>query len=476
MKAGKSNRGDPVEGRGHLNKEPMEGNTMGTQEPKTRQEAADYVLTKRYRIAEIAKNLPEERLVSLSHHIDLWWMNEAFRRTRKDGAVGIDRQTAEDYRKNLRANLENLLERAKSGAYRAPPVRRVHIPKPGGKETRPIGIPTFEDKVLQRAVVMVLEPIYEQSFYDFSFGFRPGRSQHQTLRKLREGLWKNKGGWVIDLDIRKFFDTLNHGKLREILGERIGDGVIRKLIDKWLKAGVMENGEVSYNDEGTPQGGVISPLLSNIYLHEVLDEWFIKIVQPRMQGKSFMVRFADDAVLGFETKADAQRVMAVLPKRFEKYGLTVHPEKTKLIDMRMPVETVREERSGNDERQASFAFLGFRHYWAMSRKGYWVIKRKTDPSRLARSIKKVIDWIKENRHISLGEQQAKLCTKLRGHYGYYGITSNFRSLKLFFNEVLKGWRKWLARRSRDGTMSWEKLIEHLKRYPLTVPRIVHSNV
>lgn len=345
---------------------------MGTQEPKTKQEVAEYVLAKRCRIAEIAKKLPEERLVSLAHHIDLWWMNEAFRGT-------------------------------------------------------PIGIPTFEDKVLQRAVVMVLEPIYEQSFYNFSFGFRPGRSQHQTLRKLREGLWENKGGWVIDLDIRKFFDTLDHGKLREILAKRIGDGVIRKLIDKWLKAGVMENGEVSYNDEGTPQGGVISPLLSNIYLHEVLDEWFVKIVQPRMQGKGFMVRFADDAVLGFETKADAERVMAVLPKRFEKYGLMVHPEKTKLIDM-----------------------------------------RKTDPSRLARSL--------ENRHISLREQQAKLCSKLRGHYSYYGVTSNFRSLKLFFNEVMKGWRKWLARRSRSGTLSWEKFIELVKRYPLPSPRIVHSNV
>ena len=475
MKAGKSNRGDPVEGRSHLNKEPIGGNTMGTQEPRTRQEAADYVLTKRCRIAEIAKKLPEERLVSLAHHMDLWWLNEAYRGTRKDGAVGIDRQTAEDYRKNLRVNLENLLERAKSGAYRAPPVRRVHIPKPGGKETRPIGIPTFEDKVLQRAVVMVLEPIYEQSFYDVSYGFRPGKSQHQALKRLRDGLMENREGWVIDLDIRKFFDTLDHGKLREILAKRIGDGVIRKLIDKWLKAGVMENGEVSYNDEGTPQGGVISPLLSNIYLHEVLDDWFVKVVQPRMQGKSFMIRFADDAVLGFETKADAERVMAVLPKRFEKYGLTVHPEKTQLIDMRMPTKSVRDERSGNNEGRGSFAYLGFRHYWAKSRNGYWVIKRKTEQSRLARSIKKVTDWLKENRHISLEEQQAKLWMKMRGHYGYYGITSNFKSLSLFYNEIRKGWRKWLARRSRKGPLSWEKFADILKRFPLPEPRIVHSD-
>ena len=309
---------------------------------------------------------------------------------------------------------------------------------------------------------------------------RTGKGQHVDLTFTSipayslEGIRFNEQK-AISMDIRKFFDTLDHGKLREILAKRIGDGVIRKLIDKWLKAGVMENGEVSYNDEGTPQGGVISPLLSNIYLHEVLDDWFVKVVQPRMQGKSFMIRFADDAVLGFETKADAERVMAVLPKRFEKYGLTVHPEKTQLIDMRMPTKSVRDERSGNNEGRGSFAYLGFRHYWAKSRNGYWVIKRKTEQSRLARSIKKVTDWLKENRHISLEEQQAKLWMKMRGHYGYYGITSNFKSLSLFYNEIRKGWRKWLARRSRKGTLSWEKFADILKRFPLPEPRIVHSD-
>jgi group II intron reverse transcriptase/maturase len=305
----------------------VKGNTVDTQEPRTRQEIDEYVLTKRHRIAEIASKLPNERLVSLSQHIDIWWLYTAFVRTRKDGAKGIDGQTAEDYQAHLRENLESLVERVKSGSYKAPPVRRVYIPKGSGNEKRPIGIPTFEDKVLQRALVMVLEPIYEQSFHDFSYGFRPGKNQHQALERLWCGLMENKGGWVIDLDIRKFFDTLDHTVLREILDKRIGDGVVRRLIDKWLKAGVMEAGELSYREEGTPQGGVISPMLSNIYLHEVLDEWFVREVQPRMKGKSFMVRFADDAVLGFETKADAERVMAVLPKRFAKYGLTGHPEK-----------------------------------------------------------------------------------------------------------------------------------------------------
>lgn len=462
--AGEPRRRDPVEGRDHLNKRPMEGNTVSTQEPRTRKEIDEYVSTKRHRIAEVASRLPSERLVSLSHNIDVWWLFAAFEQTRKDGAVGVDGETAEDYRVHLRENLESLVERVKNGSYKAPPVRRVYIPKGTGAEKRPIGIPTFEDKVLQRAVVMILEPIYEQSFHDFSYGFRPGKNQHQALAHLWEGQMRNNGGWVIDLDIRKFFDTLDHTVLREILDKRIGDGVIRKLIDKWLKAGIMEKGELSYQGEGTPQGGVISPLLSNIYLHEVLDEWFIREVQPRMNGKSFMVRFADDAVLGFETLADAERVMAVLPKRFAKYGLTVHPDKTKLLDMRMP---------GEEHKPESFTFLGFCHYWGKSRNGYWVVKRKTDKKRLARAIKAVTVWLKKERHLSLREQQEKLARKLMGHYAYYGITGNFRSIATFRQEVRTAWFKWLRRRSRDYSLNWTKFEGYMRRFPLPNPRIVH---
>jgi group II intron reverse transcriptase/maturase len=242
MKAGKSIRGDPNEGRDGLSKEPTGGNTMGTEEPKSLAEIAEVVSTRQRRIAENAKKRPDVSFSSIAYHMDTWWLYEAYKRTRKNGAVGIDRQTAEDFHANLTENLESLKERAKSGLYRAPPVKRAHIPKPGSDETRPIGIPTFADKVLQRAVVMLLEPIYEQEFYGFSFGFRPGKSQHQALECLRNGLMKNKGGWIIDLDIRKFFDTLDRKILREILGKRICDGVIRKLIDKWLNAGVMEDG------------------------------------------------------------------------------------------------------------------------------------------------------------------------------------------------------------------------------------------
>jgi RNA-directed DNA polymerase len=290
------------------------------------------VSTKQQRIAELARIHPEVSFTSLAYHIDVEWLHEAYLRTRKDGAVGIDEQTAEDYQKNLGQNLRSLLEQAKSGGYRAPPVRRVHIPKgTSGKETRPIGIPTFEDKVLQRAVAMVLEPLYEQEFLNCSYGFRPGRSAHDALQALWEQAMGIGGGWIIDLDIRKFFDTMDHAHIRGILKRRVSDGVILRLIGKWLNAGVWEKGETSYPEKGTPQGGVISPMLSNIYLHEVLDKWFEEVVRPRLKGKGFLIRYADDGLLCFENEEDARRVMEVLPKRFAKYGLTIHPEKTRMV-------------------------------------------------------------------------------------------------------------------------------------------------
>ena len=263
------------------------GNTEGAMEP-------DDVSTKQRRIAELARIHPEVSFTSLAYHIDLRWLHEAYQRTRKDGAVGVDGQTAEEYAKDLGGNLRGLLERAKAGTYFAPPVRRAHIPKGMGAETRPIGIPSFEDKVLQRAVQMVLEPLYETEFYDCSYGFRPGKSAHEALEALWDGLMRMGGGWIIDLDIRKFFDTLDHTQLREILKRRVSDGVLLRLIGKWLNAGVLEDGELSYPERGAPQGGVISPMLSNIYLHTVLDRWFAQEVCPRLKGKAFQIRFADD--------------------------------------------------------------------------------------------------------------------------------------------------------------------------------------
>jgi len=254
------------------------------------------ISTKLERIANLAKEIRGAMLRTLAHHIDVNWLREAYRRTRKSGAPGVDGVSAEQYAEHLEDNLRSLLERAKSGRYRAPPVRRVHIPKGDGKETRPIGIPTFEDKVLQRAVAMVISEVYEQEFYDFSYGFRPGRSAHQAVQAIDRAAMRMKGGWIVEVDIRKFFDTVDHAHLREILGQRIGDGVLLRLIGKWLNAGVLEGLDLSHPDAGTPQGGVISPLLANIYLHEVLDEWFVRAVRPNLGGDAALVRYPDDIV------------------------------------------------------------------------------------------------------------------------------------------------------------------------------------
>src|SRR5215813_8235672 len=295
------------------------------------------VSTQQERIAELAKQSPQMAFTSLAYLMDIDWLKEAYRRTRKDGAVGVDGVTAEEYEWDLEGRLQRLLFRAKSGTYQAPPVRRVHIPKGGSAtETRPLGIPTLEDKVLQRAVVMLLEPIYEQDFLDCSYGFRCGRSAHQALDDFRNQLMGRRGGWVLEVDIRKFFDTLGHGHLRTFLRLRVRDGVLLRLIDKWLKAGVMEDGSVSYPEAGAPQGGVISPLLSNVFLHYVLDLWFERDVKPRLRQRAFLVRYADDFVIGFRDQSDAQRVLEVLQKRFGKYGLSLHPTKTKLVPFRPP--------------------------------------------------------------------------------------------------------------------------------------------
>jgi len=436
------------------------------------------VLTKQQRIAELAQRLPELAFTSLAYHIDLHWLEEAYHRTRKDGTAGIDDVTGKEYAENLHENLQNLLDRLQSGTYKAPPVKRGHIPK-GTGETRPIGIPTFEDKIAQRAVVMLLEPIYEHDFYDSSFGFRPKRSAHQALDEVWKATMAVSGGYVLEVDIRKFFDTLDHKHLREFVLRRVRDGVLRRLIGKWLKAGVMEGGSVSFSDSGTPQGGVISPLLANIYLHYVLDEWFEQQVKPVMRGKCRLIRFADDFVIVFQLKYDAERVMNVIPKRFEKYGLTVHPDKTKLIDFRSPThfERRREEKSNDDKtkrKPETFDLLGFTHYWGKSQKGNWAVKRKTMKSRLARSIQKIEQWCRTNRHRPIREQWKELCAKVRGHYGYYGITGNIQCIRKFLYQVERSWRRWLDRRNSKRSFTWEKFKNFLAQYTLPIPKIVHS--
>jgi RNA-directed DNA polymerase len=434
----------------------------GTQKP-------DPVSTKQQRLAELAKQAPHLGFTSLNHHLDLRWLAEAYDRTRKDGAPGVDGQTGEDYVLHFAANLTSLLDRAKSGTYFAPPVRRVHIPKGTGPETRPLGIPTLEDKVLQRAVVMMLEPIYEQDFFNCSFGFRPRRSAHMALQALWQQTMDLGGCWLLEVDIRKFFDTLDHAQLRALLRQRVRDGVLLRLIDKWLQAGVLEDGNVSYPEAGTPQGGVISPLLANVYLHYVLDIWFEQVVKPCLKGRAFLVRYADDFVMGFTCEEDARRVLAVLPKRFGKYGLTIHPDKTRLVPFLRP--------SGRPSPPAtesvppgSFDFLGFTHYWSRAKSGRWVVKRKTAGSRFHRAIKRIGAWCRLNRHLSIREQYATLCLKLQGHYAYYGaVMGNLRCQQRFRFEVVRLWRKWLSRRKRRGQLPWAHFNRLLKVLRLPWP-------
>ncbi|NIP92131.1 MAG: group II intron reverse transcriptase/maturase [Akkermansiaceae bacterium] len=428
--------------------------TSGSQEVSTRQQ----------QIAELARQKLAHGITSLNHHLDQEWMREAWRRTRKDGAAGVDGETADRYEQNLEENLADLLERAKSGRYFAPPVKRAYIPK-GKDQFRPIGIPTLEDKVLQRAWAMLLEPVFEEEFSDCSYGFRPKRKAQDALQAMDRVLWSMGGGWIIDADIEKYFDTVDRRQLQEFVQKRVRDGVVRRIIGKWLQAGVMEDGQLRYPDEGTPQGGVISPLLSNVYLHEVLDCWWEQEVQPRLSGRSDLFRFADDFVMVFEREEDARRVMQVLAQRFARYGLRIHPDKTRLVDFRRP---------GPGASGETFDFLGFRHYWGKSRKGRLIPKRKTASPRLSQKLNAIAKWCRAHRHDPVKQQQATLVRKLQGHYNYYGLTHNYPGLKRYYRGVCRVWRKWLNRRSRKRDLSWEAFNRLLKRYPLPLPHVVHT--
>lgn len=366
---------------------------------------------------------------------------------------------------NLEANLQSLLTRVKTASYKAPPVRRVHIPKEQG--TRPIGIPTFEDKVLQRAFVMVLEAVYEHEFLDCSYGFRPGRSAHQALDAFWNQMMAMQGGWVLELDVRSYFDTVRHDQLRQLIERRVRDGLVLRHIGKWLKAGVLEEHALWRSEMGVPQGGVVSPMLANIYLHEVLDVWFEREVKPRLRGRAFLVRYADDAILGFSLQEDARRFLQVLQARFAKYGLALHPDKTRLVRF-------EPKRRDGDDDPGTFDFLGFTHYWGTSRKGQRVIQRKTASNRLRRSLTRITQWCRAHRHDRLSTQHQVLVRKVRGHNGYYGITGNIRSLRLFRNAVERIWQRWLSRRSQRAAIKWERFGQLLRVFPLPEPQVTHS--
>jgi RNA-directed DNA polymerase len=424
----------------------------------------DEMLTVEMQIANRARSHPKDALTNLHEFIDEGMLHLSFEELNKNAASGVDGETWRSYDKRRSERIPQLLAEFKSGKFKAPNIRRVYIPKGDGK-FRPLGLPTVEDKVLQKAVTDVLTPVYEQIFHTSSYGYRPGKSPHQGLEKLfSEVSFKNKR-YIIDADMQNYFGSINHQCLREFLDQRIKDGVIRKMIDKWLKAGVLENGQIAYPTEGTPQGGTISPLLSNVYLHYVLDEWFNEQIKPLLKGDSMLLRFADDFLLGFTDRDDAMRVMQVLPRRLGKYGLTLHPEKTKLIEL---VE-------GKKQQDRTFDFLGFTHYMSTSRKGKPILKRKTSSKKMSASLKRMDDWIKANRHVGVKELIVRVNQKLRGYYGYYGITFNSRKLKSYYEQTKRKLHKWLNRRGGKRCWNWDKMTKLTTEWiPLLKPKIYHS--
>jgi group II intron reverse transcriptase/maturase len=418
-----------------------------------------------YRIRMLAEANPEMVFRSLAHRIDLSLLEKSFRRLRKNKSTGVDKVTAKQYGKHLDENLYNLHQRLCRGQYVAPPVKRIWVDKEGGKK-RPIGIPALEDKIVQKAAATILELVYEPVFHGFSYGFRPGCSQHQAIQAIREQCYEQNINWILSADITGLFDNIDHKLLREIIRLRVNDGGMLRLIGKWLNAGVAEADEITYPETGTPQGGVISPILSNIFLHHVLDDWYVKQVQPRLNGKCFLIRFADDFIMGFQLESDAKRLMQILPKRFGRYKLELHPEKTRLIHFGKP------PRSGKPN--GTFDFLGFTYYWGKSLKGNWVIKKQTARKRRNRFTRMLWAWCKENRHETIEEQHATLSSKLRGFYQYFGVRGNYKALETVYEYAQEAWRRWLGRRDRDGYISHEKFEWILKSYPLPRPRIVHN--
>jgi group II intron reverse transcriptase/maturase len=417
------------------------------------------------KVVERAQREPEGRFHSLAHLIDAPALERAYHRSRKDAAVGVDGVTKEQYGQELEQNLQDLHARLKGMRYRHQPIRRVHIPKEGGK-TRPIGISAFEDKLVQDAVREVLESIYEQDFLDCSYGFRPGRSAHDAVRTLDRIVHQGKVDWVLEADIVSFFDSLDRERLKEMLGVRVADGSLMRLIGKCLQVGVLEGAEFSASESGTAQGSVLSPLLGNVYLHYALDRWFERRVKPRLRGQATLVRYADDFVIGFEYKDDAKRVMDALGERLGHFGLTLHPDKTRLLPFRRPPR-----RQAGGKGRATFDFLGFTLYWARTKRKRWAMFCKTRSASLRRIIRSIYDWCRCHRHRPVKEQHAALTRRIQGHFNYFGVSGNFRSLLLVLEQAKRSWYKWLRRRSQRTRLTWERFTDLLRDFPLPKPRI-----
>ena len=418
------------------------------------------------KVVERAQREPAGRFHALAHLIDMPALERAYRRQRADAAVGIDGVTKEQYGHALTVNLQDLHARLKAKRYRHQPIRRVHIPKAQGK-TRPIGISAFEDKVVQDAVREVLEAIYEQDFLGCSYGFRPGRSAHDAVRTLEQIVHRGEVRWIFEADIVSFFDSLDRTELKKMLEVRVADGSLLRLIGKCLHVGVLDGEAVVEPELGTVQGSVLSPLLGNIYLHYVLDRWFATEVKPRLRGKTTLLRYCDDFIIGFEREEDARRVRVVLKKRLERFGLTLHPDKTRLLPFWRPPTT---QQSG--QGPATFDFVGFTFYWRRTRTGHWRMGCKTRRASLRRAKQAIYDWCRRHRHQPVEAQHAALGRRLRGHFNYFGVNGNFQSLLRLVGATKRAWYKWLCRRSQRRRLTWERFTDFLRQRPVPRPRIM----
>lgn len=427
------------------------------------------VETKLRRIAEKARKEPGFKFTSLYHLMNKELLRGCFQRLRKDAAAGIDKMTKDMYAENLEANLSNLVDRLHRMAYIPQPVRRKYIPKPGSAKQRPLGIPCFEDKLVQAGLVRILESVYEQDFIEDSYGFRPCKSCHKALRALSETVENNPINHIVEADIKGFFDNVNQDWLNKFLAHRIEDKRIQRMVKRFLRAGVSEDGSVTVSDEGTPQGGVISPLLANIYLHYALDLWFEKIYRKSCPGFARLIRYADDFVVCFQYKQDAERFHMELGKRLGKFGLEVEPTKTKVMEFgRFAVQNAT--RKG--QKAETFDFLGLTHYCGTRRDGKgFRMKRITARKKFVAKLKIFKEWLKKARNQKTKDLWKTAIAKLRGHYNYYGVTDNLRGIARFGEEVKKLLFKWLNRRGKRNCLNWEKFNIMLERFPLPKPRI-----
>jgi group II intron reverse transcriptase/maturase len=431
----------------------------------------DPTLTKLALISRRARGDSKFQFTSLAHHLNVEFLRGCYRSIGKDKACGIDGRSWREYGQDLDENLADLVERLKAKRYKPLPAKRVYIPK-NDKETRPLGLPAIEDKIVQKGIARILEAIYEPDFMNCSYGFRPKRSCHQALKAVNDTIMFKPVSYIIEADIKGFFDHVSHDWMMKFLEVRIGDSSLLLLIRRFLKAGYMESGMLMRTDRGTPQGGNLSPMLANIFLHYVLDLWFVKRVQGRVRGKCYLVRYADDFVCMVQYRHSAVEVERMLRERFAKFGLSLHPEKTRTISFgRFERENARRE----GRRAETFDFLGFTHYCGLSREGKFLLGRKTSGKKFRKACTEFYNWLRRNRNVmAIKELWRTLAAKLRGHYNYYGVSGNWRMIANFGYLAVRAVYKWLNRRGQCKSFTWENLTEYLTHYRLPPPRIVHN--